>query len=213
MKKSLLLGILGLAAAVATSFGQGTISLDNYDSTTHPLVKYGSTADGAAGAALSLNSGYTIGIYYVNTAGNFVSSFSADSSPTPIAMPTSLYSGSGTLVLGTGTGAKGGIGNSDTGTAGEYAPPQAFNPGLGEGATVTVMLIAYKGGDGTYAGAAYRGHSTAFTMTTSTGSAIPPYSGNSETDGGFQVFQVPEPSIFALGGLGAAALMLIRRKK
>jgi hypothetical protein len=200
MKKSLFLGILGLTAMVANSFGQGTIALDNYDSTTHPLV----TLNGSPVV------GFTIGLYYVNIAGNYVSSFAAD--PTRFAMPTTLYSGPGVLTLGTGVGATGGIGNKDTGVPGEYAPPQAFNPGLGEGATVTIMLIAYQGGDGTYAGAANRGHSTAFTMTTSVGSAIPPYSGNSETDGGIQMF-IPEPSIFALSGLGAAALMLIVRSR
>jgi len=210
MKKSLILGLLGLAVSVGTSFGQGQIWLDNYDSTTHPLVKYGELgAGGAIGGGVTGANGYTIGLFFVNQAGNFTGSFAAD--PTGTANPLSLYSGAGVLTLGTGAGSTGGIGGADTGTPGQYAPAQTFNPGLGEGATVTVMLIAYN--QGSYGAATYRGHSTAFTMTTSTGSAFPNLSGNSETDGGFSVFSVPEPSVFALAGLGGAFLMLIRRKK
>jgi len=208
MKKSILLGLLGLAAAALPSFGQGTIALDNYDSTQHPLVSYGANTGGTVGAAITTGN-YTAGWYFVNTAGNFVGSFSADGSG--IAIPTTLYSGPGVLTLASGIGATGGINNGDTGTAGEYAPPQAFNPGLGEGATVTVMVIAYNGTS--YANAGNRGHSTAFTMTTTTGSAFAPFSGNSETDGGFSVHPVPEPTVFALAGIGAAALMVVRRKK
>jgi len=208
MKKSLLLGLLGLAAAALPSFGQGTIALDNYDSVTHPTVKYGVGTGGTVGAAITAGN-YTAGWYFVNTAGNFTANFAAD--PLGSALPTSLYSGAGVLTLATGLGATGGIDNGDTGTAGEYAPPQAFNPGLGEGATVTVMLIAYN--NGSYALASNRGHSTAFTMTTSVGSAFAPFSGASETDGGFSVVPVPEPTVFALAGMGAAALMIVRRKK
>jgi hypothetical protein len=208
MKKTILLGLLGLAAASLPSFGQGTIALDNYDSTQHPLVTYGANTGGTVGSAITTGT-YTAGWYFVNTAGNFVGSFAADASGN--AIPTGLYSGPGTLTLATGIGSTGGINNGDTGMPGEYAPPQAFNPGLGEGATVTVMIIAYD--TGSYAGASNRGHSTAFTMTTSTGSAFAPFSGNSETDGGFAVHPVPEPTVFALAGIGAAALMIVRRKK
>jgi len=210
MKKSLILGLLGLAVSVGTSFGQGQIWLDNYDSTTHPAVKYGQPeAGGAIGAGITGASGYSIGLYFVNQAGNFTANFAAD--PTGTANPLNLYSGAGVLTLGTGVGSSGGIGGADTGTPGQYAPAQTFNPGLGEGATVTVMLIAYN--QGSYTAASYRGHSAAFTMTTSVATATPAYSGNAETDGGFSVFAVPEPSVFALAGLGGAFLMLIRRKK
>jgi len=212
MKKSLILGILALTASVVVSYGQGAISLDNYDSTSHPLVKYGDLASGGAiGNAVGNGAGYTIGLYFVNVAGNSVASFNAD--PSGHADIQALFTGNpASLVLGTGNGATGTIADINAGNiAGQYAPPQAFNPGLGEGATVTVMLVAYKGAS--YAAAGFRGHSTAFTMTTSSGSAFPFFSGNSETDGGFSVFTVPEPSVFALAGLGGAFLMLIRRKK
>jgi hypothetical protein len=50
-------------------------------------------------------------------------------------------------------------------------------------------------------------------MPTSTSLNSPLYTGNFETDGGFSVFSVPEPSAFALSAIGAAVLMLTRRKK
>lgn len=211
MKKTLILGILGLAASVVTTYGQGTIQLDNYDSTTHPLVTYGAGSGGTVGAGV--NSSFSVGLYYVDAAGNWTSDFAAD--PSGTASIASLYNGAGgALNLASGVGATGGFDNSDTfDTPGEYALAQAFNPGLGQGVTVTVMVVAYNG-TSYAAGSSVIGHSTAFTMTSSVGTAFPELSGNEETDGGFQSFTVtPEPSVFALSGIGAAALMLIRRKK
>jgi len=211
MKKTLILGILGLAASAVTSFGQGSLALNNYHySLTGPLqdVKYGAGSDGTVGAGL--NSSYTVGVYYVSVAGDNHASFSADASGT--ALPTSLYTGPGTLTL---AGLTGTFGDILAGfTPGEYAPANSFNPGLGGGATATIMVIAYEGSS--YATASHRGHSAAFTMTTPSGSAATPLTGNSETDGGFSAFtvaSVPEPSVLALSGLGAAALMALRRKK
>jgi len=219
MKKSLILGILSLTSAVATSYGQGAIALNNYTSGSHPLVTYGAgNPDGTAGTGITgssspgggannIHGDYTAGLYYVNAAGNFTANFAADASGT--ALPTALYSGPGTLTL---SGLTGGIGSGDVfGALGEYAPSGSFNPGLGAGATVTIMIIAYNGAS--YATALDRAHSTAFTMVTAVGSAFPQKSGDLETDGGFSAFAVPEPSAFAMAGLGAAALMAYRRKK
>jgi len=213
MKKSLILGILGLAATVATTFGQGAIALDNYDSTAHPLVKYDTGSGGALGAGVTTSTSFTASLYYVSVAGDNHAAFAAD--PSGTALISSLYSGPGTLILASGTGASGQIANASDvfGNAGEYAPAQAYNPGLGAGATITLVVIAYKTSDGSYNNATIRGHSTAFTMVASTGTAVPANSGDSETDGGFSVIAVPEPSTFALAGLGAAALMTLRRKK
>jgi hypothetical protein len=49
-------------------------------------------------------------------------------------------------------------------------------------------------------------------MMTAIGSAFPAITGSAETDGGFEVMSVPEPTTMALGGLGLAALMFFRRK-
>jgi hypothetical protein len=215
MKKSLIIGIVGLAAI--SSFGQGQISLSNYSSSLlsvgHPLqdIIYGAGSGGTMGIRVANNSTaggpFTAGLYYVNTSGNFTANFAAD--PTGWEDPTTLYSGPGVLTLATGPGATGGIGNLDTGTPGEYGPSQAFNPGLGQGVTITAMTIAYNGSS--YANAFNRGHSTAYTIVTSVGTTFPNLTGVSESDGGFAVLSIPEPSVLALSSLGA--LMLVRRKK
>jgi hypothetical protein len=217
MKKSLIVGILGLAASAVSAFGQGTIALSNYStslmSAHHPLqdVIYGTGFGALDGTRVTTNGPggpYTAGFFYVNTAGNYVANFGSD--PAGTATPTALYSGPGTLTLASGLGATGGIDNADTGTPGEYGPSSSFNPGLGQGVTVTVMVIAYDGSS--YGSATIRGHSTAFTMVTSVGVVNPALSGVSENDGGI-AFNIPEPSVLALSGVGVAALMLVRRRK
>jgi len=174
-------------------------------------VKYGPGSGGTVGNPITTASGFTAGLYFVNVAGNNVASFAAD--PTGNSAIASLYSGPGAVVVGSGGGSSGGIASASDvfGAAGKYAPATTFNPGLGAGATITLMVVAYNGAS--YQNATIRGHSTAFTMTTSVGTAFAANSGDFETDGGFSVTPVPEPSVLALSGLGAAALMAIRRKK
>ena len=148
-----------------------------------------------------------VGLYFVNQAGNYVSDFNSD--PSGFADPTTLYSGPGTLLLGSGLGSAAEIGDQYV-NPGEYSATAGFNPGLGAGITMTLMLVAYNGSS--YADATVRGHSTAFTIFTAVGLSLPSLTGDYETDGGFAVYPVPEPSVFALAGVGAAALMFRRRK-
>ena len=216
MKKSLFLGILALAASAVSSFGQGQVYLNNYaTSLTGALqdVVYGAGVPNAvpgAGVTTNVLAGgpYTAGLYFVNQAGNYVSDFNSDTSG--FADPAMLYSGPGTLLLGGGLGSTAEI-DDQFAKPGEYATGPAFQPGLGQGATMTLMIIGYNGSS--YANATVRGHSTAFTMITSVGLVQPFFTGDFETDGGFAVYSVPEPSVFALSGIGTAALMLTRRKK
>src|SRR5579863_1968334 len=113
MKRSLLLGIFALAATAVSSFGQGQIYLDNYDSESHPAVVYGAAVPNATpGAAVTTNvlagGPYTVGLYFVNQAGNYISDFNSD--PSGFADPTTLYSGPGTLLQGGGPGSTAEIG-------------------------------------------------------------------------------------------------------
>jgi PEP-CTERM motif-containing protein len=73
---------------------------------------------------------------------------------------------------------------------------------------ITFVVTAYNGAD--YNSSPSRAHSAAFTLPSiATGTT-----GAGEFGPGFTSFSiVPEPSIFALSGLGAAALMLIRHKR
>jgi len=212
MKKSLIIGMLALAGTVASTFGQGAIKLDNYNS-GGPYVTYGQAgipANGVSGTAgvlgAGLGAGWTFGLYTV--VGNATASVGADASHT--ADPATLGGG---LLLGTGSGSTAPFFTSSFNTPGAAKASSTFIvPGTaaGGGDTITVMLVAYNGAD--YLSSGYRGHSTAFTLTTSAGnSPSPVLTGGSPSS--FGVFIVPEPSVFALAGLGGAFLMLIRRKK
>src|ERR1017187_6075214 len=98
MKKSLVLGILGLATAAVTSYGQGYITLDNYNG--GPLLTYGAgvPANGVSGALGSggLNGSWTVGLY-------FVGGTSGLSQAAGTGMPDA------SLILGTGVGSTIGV--------------------------------------------------------------------------------------------------------
>lgn len=202
MKKSLILGMLGLAVIATPSFGQGFIALDNYDSTAHPLVTYGDALTGGAAGA-GVHAGWTVGLYIVQ--GNATGSIAAD--PTHTADPSTLGGG---LVLGTGAGSTAAMFTSTFNTPGQFFTQNTFQASPAVGDTITLEIVVYNGAS--YLNSGGRGHSAAFTMTTAAGNApTPNFVG--DTMPTFSVFSVPEPSVFALASLGGAFLMLIRRKK
>jgi hypothetical protein len=198
MKKSILLAI-GVAAGM-TSYGQGAIKLDTYN-TYGPYVTYGAGSDGVLGA--KVGSTYTMGLYYV------IGNVAIGADPTGIAVPSTL---SGGLVLGTGLGSTAQFATAGAPLGAAYANDAYNVPGTVAtgGTTVTFEIVAYNGS--TYANSTDRGHSVAFQLVTSdssspttvkTGSAMP----------AFTVLPVPEPSTLALAGLGGLSLLLMRRKK
>ncbi|MEY4388044.1 MAG: motif, partial [Verrucomicrobiota bacterium] len=86
------------------------------------------------------------------------------------------------------------------------------NLGVAGGSTVTIVLVAYNGAN--YASSNIRGHSAAFQMTAQ---ALPATAADVGT-GAWTSFAVsavapvPEPSTFALAGLGLAGLLIFRRR-
>jgi hypothetical protein len=209
MKKSLLLGIVSLAATAATSFGQGVIFLDNYN-VTGGIITYGAgvPANGVSGAngsqGTGLLAGWTIGLYFA--VGNVATGDSAGNG-----LP------SGLLAAATGANSTAVSYTSAFNSPGQFAAPGVWVvPGTLStgGQTLTAEVVAWSGAS--YASATYRGHSAPFTMTTSSSSSPAPNSvGPSFTSFSVSsVAPVPEPSTLALAGLGGfGMLMAFRRKK
>jgi hypothetical protein len=201
MKKSLLLGILSLTAGTITSFGQGFIALDNYQSHSDaggPLITYGAGSGGAVGTGLL--AGWTAGLYFA--VGNVAGDASAGNGLV-----------AGALGLGTGAGSTAAFFTTTFGTPGEESAANYFSAtGSTVGGTVTVEVVAYNGSS--YATSADRGHSAAFTMTTVAQTATTPTFTGDFMPAGFSVTPVPEPTTLALAGLGGlASLVAFRRKK
>ncbi len=219
MKKEFLLGLLGLAASVATTLGQSTIKLDNYN-TTGPYITYGSGGiplNGQSGPTATPGqrlvgnptgiSPWTVGLYWAP--GNATGSIAPD--PAGLFDPTGLGGG---LVLGTGTGSTAGVNDNRTplGTGAFMAGATWGVPGTSGngGETITVMLVVYSGTS--YAIANYRSHSAAFTMvTTSHDTPSPVIVGKAMS--AFSINLIPEPSALALFGVGGVALVVFCRRK
>ncbi len=205
MKKALVAAILGLAAVTSVK-AQGLIRLYNYTTDpgiANPIV-YGANSGGTLGQGVSAG-GFTVGMYYFigNNAAAVNSSF--DGSGYDVA-----WTGQNGLVLATGANATTPLGDFQPG---EYSQVNNFQLGAAQTSdfVVTVVVVAYNGAD--YASSLIRGHSQAFNLTAAyvAGFSIPPDTGSAMP--GFAVIGVPEPSTFALAGLGLAGLLIFRRRK
>jgi len=200
MKKTLMLGLLGVALSSASSFAQGVVFLDNYN-TGGPNIVYGAGAGGTQGSAVGA-AGWTVGLYYAP--GSVLGATAGNDVP------------GGPFVLGTGVGSTAVLAGPTTGsTAGQFLASGVFliDPVGAAGATFTIQVVAYNGAN--YANSTIRGHSAAFTMTTSSSSAPTPNAVGSFMQG-FSVLPVavvPEPTTLALAGLGGMAFLVSRRRK
>jgi hypothetical protein len=202
MKKTLVAGILGLATAVSV-MAQSRIALDTYLSSPiggpYPLITYGAGSSGSLGAAVT--SGFTVGVYYSAVAAAFE--------------PATTQGGANVGVpgvewtLGVGAGSTTALGNPAAGyfsSAAEFVIPGTVN-------TAYLVVVAYNGAN--YESSSVRGHSAVFTVAPNT-TAFGPGTGLGSAMSGFSVASaavVPEPSTFALAGLGLASLVIFRRRK
>ena len=205
MKKTLVAAIIGLAAT-ASVLAQGKVSLYNYvfNTVLANEIKYGAGSGGTLNASVASSTPYQVSFYYaLGDQTSAINAAMAGDGGNGLGM-TGLMTSAGTSVL---IGADGQAGqfagpNVNIGTAGQF-------PGVGD-QLVTLVAVAYNGGS--YTAGTVRGHSAAWTVTAANingTSFVPNFSGMS----GFAVSAVPEPSTFALAGLGLAGLLIFRRRK
>ena len=199
MKRILLGTILGLStlAPLASVQAQGNINLYNYASGGTPAnaIVYGIAAGGPLGQGVTTG-GFTVGMYI--GAGDQTAAVNG-------AFNGTSYELIPILALATGVGATTPLGDFEPG---EYSAGFEYNTGI-IGGTVTVVVVAYNGAN--YDTSSIRGHSQAFIMTTTSATENAPWTGTFMN--GFAVSPpIPEPSTFALIGLGLASLMSLRRR-
>jgi len=202
MKKTLALAILGAVAGVATSYGQGTVTFQNYFSSTSPTVKYAASNVPAGKAGLALGGGFAAELGWFN-------GITTDSSQ--ITLVASSITGFGAV----SSAFPNAVADGDLSSgAGWYFGPVVALSGAGAGTVVTLEVVAFNGSSGfNGANTTVQGASGLFQVTLG-GGALPPattIAGPNFTVA--NVAAVPEPSIFALAGLGAAGLMTLRRNK
>jgi hypothetical protein len=205
MKKTLVASILGLTAVVCNTQGQGQIQLYSYYQPS-AYITYGANSGGVLNDPVSASSGMTVGFYYA-TAASFsestINAAMAGDGGNGLIPSLTLFTGAqGTALLGdVGGDFPGRFGNTE------------FLPTLPTVGSYTFVFVAYSGSD--YASSLIRGHSAAFTMPTKTAPDALPVVG--EYLPGFSVYgpvaPIPEPSTFALAGLGLASLLIFRRRK
>jgi hypothetical protein len=195
MKKSIVLAILALAGGTTASNGVGTIYFENYFSPTSPTINYSSdpilVPPGKAGLALGSEFSVELAYYPGVTSNPFdltllpasITAFGFD----PVAYPAA----DGQLSYG----------------AGWFLGSTLELPGTTQGEVVTLDVYAFNNRN--LAASTLNGSSGLFQVTLGGGiypaallTPMPNFTG-----------PVPEPATLAMGGLGLAALTLLRRKQ
>lgn len=232
--KKLIIVAFGLTAA-ASVFAQGTVTFANRFTTGTPdiahvygpsgtapslsLIGFGS-ADTPTGAVNFSGSGMALigasasgGKYgYATTFAQLIGvdgSNQAESSLVPVGQVTTFRSGTGLGFIASITSTL--SGSPAVSSAAPYATFEivAWDNSTGQYATWTQAKVAW------LAGTIAAGHSAAFNVSAIGGGLNVPPNLNNMGAGvtSFNLYFVPEPSSFALAGLGAAALFIFRRRK
>lgn len=202
MKKALVAALLGIALNVTSSHAQGYIAMHSYIVVGGTPVFSAVTYGPGSGAKTGQNVGNG-------------SSFKAD-------LLYSLTGAPGSFQLAAGSQTGFWPGSADGGSpttdgAGVFFGPTVTIPGYTSG-SVSFIVEAYNGSSYGQVGS-YNGQSAPFSIASlQTNPLLTPgdvLNASGTTVNGMQPFvvTVPEPSIFALAGLGAAGLMAFRRKK
>lgn len=192
MKKIAILTLAaGMFLAVGSVYGQGTIYLNNYDSGVGLFQGATGTVGAPAGTMVEILAG------------------ASASSLTPV---VSFNTGSTTYTLVAGD-----VNGQGAGAGSGFDYGYGHVPSVAPGATAFIQIESWIGGSSF--GAAqntYTFQSAVFSEATGTSPAPPglPAPATLSIPGtALRLLPVPEPATFALGGLGAAALLLFRRRK
>lgn len=218
MKKTILTALAMVCAAGA--FAQGTVIFNNRNGiTTHVYsggnsqIRGNSAADNPSGS--TVYPGLLIGTAGGLAAGTTFASLLGAAGTVPEGSPLLLAaSGGGVTTFRTGAAA----GNIVATTA-------TFNNIPKDAPTGTFQMVAWDNSSGLYsnwtlasqawqAGLIAAGSSALFTFNLIGGDVnTPPIWGNAIGVSSFNIYTIPEPSTMALAGLGAAALVIFRRRK
>lgn len=184
MKKIIVATILGVTAA-ANSFGQGSIIFDNYTQGTYNQIVWGVGVPGKT-AGTAVDDALTLQLYFAQGTG-----FTTLSQLTPGV--TGVIDLSRTYV-------------GPSGTAGGYfSGATQLLPTWAPGATFTFAVVVTGPG-------AFTGISPFWTESSAIHSTVGPQSGFLNFPAG-TIVTVPEPTTFALVGLGSAAMLILRRRR
>lgn len=195
MKKLLVAGILGLAATTYVQ-GQGQVILYNY-TTPSTYINYGANSGGTLGTGI-VGAQWTIALYYAagDVTGAANAAMSGDGGGGALAGGFTLAPLTSTLIDG-------------------Y--PGQFNKvveNLATSGTTTFIVVAYNGLSYADPTSTVKGHSLAFTAPANVSPTTPVIIGQGGFMSSFSVVgPIPEPSTFALAGLGLASLLIFRRRK
>jgi hypothetical protein len=193
MKKSIFIAVLGMAAGVVSSYGQGYVAFNSYAANGT-----GATASFFTGGAL-LPTGYSAELFYA--LGTVADPVDMNSAASITSAPTGL-----TLLPGSAAGFA--SSGASAGFPGYFDGGVAVIPGYVSG-PITFEVWAF--------GPLEQGRSGSFTMTGIAASASLPVSlfgDNGQPMPNFLVAPVPEPTTLALAGLGGlASLVALRRKQ
>jgi hypothetical protein len=203
MKKSIVMAVLGMTAAAASSYGQGSVFFSSYiaNAGVGASATYFNGASGTAGTLcgipLTAQLYYALGTVSDPVSANATSIMSAVTGLGSLSGATAALDNSGAAVGGPG------LGFFDGGTV--------LIPGYTSGAVTFEVVVS-----GTYLGQQFVGRSGSWTESSIPGPGLPAgsFGDHGVMPNMFVATTVPEPTTLALAGLGGlASLVAFRRKQ